>query len=237
MMCPNPRFASAINGFGIWSPPRPVARTRRRFTTTAPSAARVSWLNSPPESSSAPRPGRHGRRPHSPRVGLAHDNGPAADNTPHRRPGAHVKDRRHLRVVTDLEARPDLRHVRRGDVVVYRVRVDIDDADPPIWRRIDLRSDITLDLLHQVLQVAFDWTDSHLHRFSLGGGGFDRHSQHFLCPYDVQDNDFDDDDGIPAADTRLDETLSATGDVLHYLYDYGDNWELTIRLEQVLPAD
>ncbi len=149
-----------------------------------------------------------------------------------------MKDRRHLRVVTDLEARPDLRHVRRGDVVVYRVRVDIDDADPPIWRRIELRSDMMLDLLHQVLQVAFDWTDSHLHRFSLGGGAFDRHSQHFLCPYDIHDNDFDDDDdGIPAADTRLDETLSATGDVLHYLYDYGDNWELTIRLEQVLPAD
>ena len=72
--------------------------------------------------------------------------------------------------------------------------MDIDDADPPIWRRIDLRSDMTLDLLHQVLQVAFDWTDSHLHRFSLGGGGFDRHSQLFLCPYDFEENDFDDDD-------------------------------------------
>jgi len=147
-----------------------------------------------------------------------------------------VTDRRHLRVVTDLESPPDLRHVRRRDVVVYRVRVDIDDADPPIWRRLDLRSDIELDLLHQVLQVAFDWTDSHLHRFSLGGGAFDRHSQLFLCPYDVDDTDFDD-DGVPAAETRLDETLSATGDVLHYLYDYGDNWELTIRLEQMLPAD
>ncbi|MDZ4233328.1 MAG: plasmid pRiA4b ORF-3 family protein, partial [Dietzia sp.] len=146
-----------------------------------------------------------------------------------------MKDR-HLRVVTDLESRPDLRHVRRRDVVVYRVRVDIDDADPPIWRRTDLRSDITLDLLHQVLQVAFDWTDSHLHRFSLGGSAFDRNSQTFLCPYDVDNRDFDDEDGVPAADTRLDETLSQVGDVLHYLYDYGDNWELTVRLEQVLPA-
>ncbi|MGB3230108.1 MAG: plasmid pRiA4b ORF-3 family protein [Mycobacterium sp.] len=148
-----------------------------------------------------------------------------------------MTDRRHLRVVTDLESRPDLRHARRRDAVVYRVRVDIDDADPPIWRRIDLRSNITLDLLHQVLQVAFDWTDSHLHRFSLGGSAFDRNSQLFLCPYDVDEPDFDDDGGVPAAETRLDETLSETGDVLHYLYDYGDNWELTIRLEQVLPAD
>lgn len=148
-----------------------------------------------------------------------------------------MTDRRHLRVVTDLESRPDLRHARRRDAVVYRVRVDIDDADPPIWRRIDLRSNITLDLLHQVLQVAFDWTDSHLHRFSLGGSAFDRNSQLFLCPYDVDEPDFDDDGGLPAAETRLDETLSDTDDVLQYLYDYGDNWELTIRLEQVLPAD
>jgi hypothetical protein len=47
----------------------------------------------------------------------------------------------------------------------------------------------------------------------------------------------EDDDGQPAAETRLDETLSEPGDVLHYLYDYGDNWELTLRLEEVLTAE
>ena len=149
-----------------------------------------------------------------------------------------MKDR-HLRLIPDPVSRPDLRRTRRRDVVVYRVRAELDDADPPIWRRLDLRSDLTLDLLHQILQVAFDWTDSHLHRFSLGGGAFDRHSQLFLCPYDVDDNDWgdDDDDGIAAAEVRLDETLSEPGDVLRYLYDYGDNWELTLRLEQVLAAE
>ncbi|MGP4054913.1 plasmid pRiA4b ORF-3 family protein [Mycobacterium sp. 4D054] len=144
--------------------------------------------------------------------------------------------RSHLRLVTDLESRPDLRHPRRRDVVVYRVRVDIDGADPPIWRRIDLRSDLTLDFVHQVLQLAFDWTDSHLHRFSLGGGAFERASQLFLCSFDVEEADVED-DGVPAAETRLDETLTEPGDVLHYLYDYGDNWELTLRLEQILPNE
>lgn len=146
---------------------------------------------------------------------------------------------RNLRALPDPVSRPDLRRPRRRDVVVYRVRVELDDAHPPIWRRLDLRSDVKLDLLHQILQVAFDWTDSHLHRFSLGGGAFDRHSQLFLCPYDVDNNDWgdDDDDGIAAAEVRLDETLSEPGDVLRYLYDYGDNWELTLHLDQVLPAE
>lgn len=150
-----------------------------------------------------------------------------------------MNERPHLRLVPEPVEQPDLRHPRRRDVVVYRIRVDIDDSAPTIWRRLDVRSNVTLDMLHQVLQVAFDWTDSHLHRFSLGGGAFDRGSQLFLCPYDVDNKDWPDDDehGIPAAETRLDETLSEPGDVLLYLYDYGDNWQLTLRLEEVLPAE
>ena len=149
-----------------------------------------------------------------------------------------MSERPYLRLVPEPVSRPDLRRTRRRDVVVYRIRADIDGATPPIWRRLDVRSNLTLDLLHQVLQVAFDWTDSHLHRFSLGGGAFDRDSQLFLCPYDVDNKEWDeDDDGLPAAATRLDETLTEPGDVLHYLYDYGDNWQLTLRLEGVLPAE
>ena len=148
-----------------------------------------------------------------------------------------MTERTYLRLVPEPVSRPDLRRARRRGVVVYRVRVHLDDSDPTIWRRLDLRSNLTLDLLHQVLQVAFDWTDSHLHRFSLGGPAFDRNTQLFLCPYDVDNKEWPDDDGLPAAETRLDETLSAPGDVLYYLYDYGDNWELTLRLEEVLPAE
>jgi hypothetical protein len=148
-----------------------------------------------------------------------------------------VSARPYLRLVPGPESRRDLRRARRRDVVVYRVQVHLDDSDPMIWRRLDLRSNLTLDMVHQVLQVAFDWTDSHLHRFSLGGGAFDHHSQLFLCAYDVQNKEWpEDDDGLPAAETRLDETLGGPGDVLQYLYDYGDNWELTLRLEEVLPA-
>ena len=78
--------------------------------------------------------------------------------------------------------------------------------------------------------------DYHLWRFSLGGNPFDRTSQVFLCEWDAENREVEDDDGIPAAGVRLDETLQNPGDILHYVYDYGDNWELRIRLEDVLPA-
>ena len=54
----------------------------------------------------------------------------------------------------------------------------------------------------------------------------------FLCPYDVDEGE---DDGTPAKDVTLDETLSEPGDVLQYCYDYGDSWDLIIALESVIP--
>ena len=130
--------------------------------------------------------------------------------------------------------RPERRHPVWPEVVTYRLRIDVARAHPPIWRRLDIRSDVTLDLVHQIVQSAFGWWDSHLHRFSLGGDGFDAEAQLFLCPYDVEDGE---DDGIPTSAVRLDETMHDAGDVLHYLYDYGDNWDLTLKLEKVLPRD
>lgn len=130
--------------------------------------------------------------------------------------------------------RPDLRRAPLETTVTFRVRVDLDGARPPIWRRLDIRSDVTLDVVHQVLQAAFEWWDYHLHRFSLGGRAFDRESQLFLCPFDVDEGE---DEGMPASEVRLDETMHQPGDVLHYVYDYGDDWQLTLRLEKVLPRD
>lgn len=41
-----------------------------------------------------------------------------------------------------------------GTARTYRVRVDLDGAKTPIWRRLELRSDLRLDQLHPVLQTA-----------------------------------------------------------------------------------
>ena len=127
-----------------------------------------------------------------------------------------------------------LRRQRRHDVVTYTVRVALDHSTPPIWRRLELRSDLTLDVVHEVLQAAYGWNDSHLHRFALGGSPFDPRCELFLCPYDVKEGE---EDGTPAADVRLDETLQEPGDTLHYVYDYGDSWELTLELEAIGPLD
>ncbi len=132
--------------------------------------------------------------------------------------------------------RPELRRPRLAELQRFVVRVDLWHAKPPIWRRLEVRSDLTLDVVHRVLQAAFGWTDSHLWRFSLGGDAFSPSSQVFLCPWDVEEGEFEDEGGLPAAVVRLDEAVQIPGEILSYAYDYGDNWELTLRLENVLPA-
>jgi hypothetical protein len=129
--------------------------------------------------------------------------------------------------------RPELRRPPLADALVFRVRIDLSGSKPRIWRRLELRSDLTLDVVHRVLQTVFGWTDTHLWRFSLGGDPFSRAGQAFLCPWDVEEGDFEDDGALPASEVRLDETMQDAGDVLYYVYDYGDNWDLTLRLEAV----
>src|SRR5699024_10212976 len=117
---------------------------------------------------------------------------------------------------------------------VLTVRVDLQDATPPIWRRLELRSDLSLQDVHDVLQTAFDWAGYHLWRFSAGGGPFDPLSQLFLCEFDVEEGE---DDGVPADEVRLGELLQERGDRLEYVYDYGDDWGLRIVVESVREAE
>ena len=133
-------------------------------------------------------------------------------------------------------ARPELRRPKLAELRRFAVRVDLKHAKPPIWRRLEVRSDLALDVVHRVLQGAFGWTDTHLWRFSLGGDPFSSSSQIFLCQWDVEEGEWDDEGGIPATTVRLDEAIQTPGESLSYVYDYGDHWELTLRLEAVLPA-
>jgi hypothetical protein len=144
-----------------------------------------------------------------------------------------------LRVQPGEQVRPRRRELRRprlAELQRFVVRVDLRHAKPPIWRRLEVRSDLTLDVVHKVLQATFGWTDSHLWRFSLGGDPFSASSQVFLCPWDVEEGEFEDEGVIPAGAVRLDEVIQNAGEILSYAYDYGDGWELALRLEDVLPV-
>ncbi|GEM_PF-5927476 len=61
---------------------------------------------------------------------------------------------------------------------MYQLKIELAGAEPPIWRRLLVRSDMNLGLLHAVIQVAMGWTNSHLHDFTIGNVRYKTTSRH-----------------------------------------------------------
>ena len=126
---------------------------------------------------------------------------------------------------------PSRRRPRRAESVTYRVRVELLGCQPPVWRRLELASDLFLDDVHEILQVTFGWTDSHLHRFGCGPKYYSDDTEYYLMEYEVHEGET----GIPEEQGRLDEVLVEVGDRLWYCYDFGDDWQHVLELAAVLP--
>ena len=112
----------------------------------------------------------------------------------------------------------------RGPRAMYQLKVTLRDIRPPIWRRLEVRSDITLARLHDAIQNAMGWTDSHLHQFECEG-------ELFGTPSDDDWGDIQSERRV-----RIGELLQPPKQQLEYVYDFGDNWRHRVVLEKVLPA-
>ncbi|GAB3698632.1 plasmid pRiA4b ORF-3 family protein [Nocardiopsis oceani] len=118
---------------------------------------------------------------------------------------------------------------RRDEPALFTVRVELARTSPPLWRRLELASDLYLDEVHDVLQAVFAWDDDHLHKFGKGGKRFyDRDTAHFLSSYDLEEGE----PGLPEEQVRLDEVLERKADRLFYLYDFGDCWDHVLTLQK-----
>ena len=51
---------------------------------------------------------------------------------------------------------------------LYQFRILLKHSKPEVWRRIQVKR-CTLDKLHEHIQTAMGWTNSHLHQFHING--------------------------------------------------------------------
>jgi hypothetical protein len=109
---------------------------------------------------------------------------------------------------------------------IYELRITLQEIRPPIWRLIQIPDTLRLCCLHDALQAAIGWTDSHLHRFEKDGKY-----------WGVPEHDGDDDmEIIDESRTTIDAVLTTPGDSVLYVYDFGDKWRHNVVLEKLLPA-
>jgi hypothetical protein len=119
---------------------------------------------------------------------------------------------------------PPKRKKSKGRAPIYQIKVGLRDAKPPIWRRLLIPADVTLDRLHDVLQAAFGWNDSHIHAFDTPYGEFAAQPDEEL--------------GHRAeAPVTLEQVAPRANEKIRYTYDFGDNWVHDIVVEKVLDRE
>jgi Plasmid pRiA4b ORF-3-like protein len=106
---------------------------------------------------------------------------------------------------------------------IYRVKITLMEVEnPPVWRRVLVPAAIRLDSLHEVIQAAMGWQDAHLHAFVDG-----------QTHYGVPDPELRFRDEHAA---RLNDLVKPGGS-LTYTYDFGDDWEHDVTVEETTVAE
>lgn len=108
-------------------------------------------------------------------------------------------------------------------VSIARLKITLDDVEPKVVRRLEVPFSIRLDRLHQALQAALGWTDTHLFEIRARDVG-----------WGIPDPDWGD-GPLDARKATLASIVEDTGArTLRYLYDFGDGWEHTIKIERLV---
>jgi hypothetical protein len=115
---------------------------------------------------------------------------------------------------------------QEATTVLYQIKVVLQETHPPVWRRVLVRSDLTLRTLHNVLQEVMGWTNSHLHQFIF------EEENCYGRPDPDGELEMKDDSKV-----RLNEVLEGKGCSLTYQYDFGDSWDHSLVVEDVLPIE
>jgi len=107
---------------------------------------------------------------------------------------------------------------------IFQLHVMLKEINPPIWRRILMRSDSSIADLHYIIQVAFNWSDFHLHHFLIRGKeyGISREGGTSFM--------------TNAKKVYLADFHFRPNERFLYEYDFGDLWQHQVRFECTQPV-
>lgn len=106
---------------------------------------------------------------------------------------------------------------------IYRAKITLLGVEnPPVWRRVLVPAAIRLDRLHEIIQAAMGWQNAHLHAFIHG------QTYYGLPDPELRHRD--------ERTTKLND-LVTPGDRLVYTYDFGDDWDHEILIEEEATAE
>lgn len=107
-----------------------------------------------------------------------------------------------------------------------RLRITLIGLDPAPWRPVEVPLSMSFKGLHDTIQAAFLWTNSHLFEFALDDR---RYGIYF-------DDDFGGEPTNDASNARLTKLARSKVRQFLYTYDMGDNWEHLIKVLELFVA-
>ena len=101
-----------------------------------------------------------------------------------------------------------------------RLRIELLDTDPLVWRRVIVPEQINLHRLHELIQDVMGWEDCHLYEFECNGR------------YYGEPDEWSDRSIALSRNAKLKSIADrAKKRVFQYLYDFGDGWTHQIVVE------
>ncbi len=100
-----------------------------------------------------------------------------------------------------------------------RLRLSVKDVKPEIWRMLLVSPDVTLARLHTILQILMGWKDNHLYAYAI--------NEKRYAPPDGGDGHAG---KSSAVGIKLSSVFGRETDILSYEYDFGDCWEIELRM-------
>lgn len=103
---------------------------------------------------------------------------------------------------------------------IYTLKITLTGTHPTVWRRVQVPSSMLLSDLHYLIQYTMGWEDAHLHEFE----------KEEVCYTDEVNEELP---SVQYGGMMIADLLKESGDRMIYRYDFGDNWEHEVELEEV----
>ena len=116
------------------------------------------------------------------------------------------------------------RRVAKSPTLQYQVRVELKRITPLIWRRVLVPDNVTLAKLHGILQWTMGWQGGHLHEYAAGPVRYGTPDEDWPSPEPM----------IDERRVRLSALVENGNRRLTYIYDMGDYWEHTVKVEDIV---
>jgi hypothetical protein len=113
--------------------------------------------------------------------------------------------------------------------IILKIRLNLTHFD--VWRKVSVPLNTNFETLHRIIRICFGWGYYHLHSFTI----FDK--QKIIARIYGDDNAFEElpfDEPILSEEAVLISEFLPKHKQIMYTYDFGDNWEHIIEVENVL---